>query len=145
MTKRYYIIIALMIISGFSLTVSIAQQSWKENEQLILNLETAPLKVKLSYNQEYIRVENHSDKSVRGYKLGCVIRNDEKVIVKSAFDVRNVELKPVDEQTNSMYSHSFGIEQSGLMQCNQTKTKLAAIEVIFSDDTIWKIDESLGK
>ena len=116
------------------------QRSEKRRPE-VFNPETAPLKVKLSPGRRYTRVENHSEKSVKGYQLGCVVKENAKITVKFAFDVRHVELKPLDLPGGSMYSESYGTEQSGLWQCRQTSTKLAVIEVLFADGTIWKITE----
>ena len=141
MTKRYYSIVALVIIAWISPNLCQTQDSWKEDNKLTLNLDNAPMRIRFSYDQDYIRVENRSSKAVKSYRLGCAVREEEKVSAKCAFDVHYIELKPL-ELPDGLSFEAFGTEQSGLAYCQQTSTKLTVVEVLFSDDSVWKIEES---
>jgi hypothetical protein len=132
---------AILITLIFLTAATALVESKQKTAPLILNPDGAPLNLRLSSTRLYIRVQNHSDKDIKWYKLGCVIKDEGKVKNRCAFETRHTELKAKDNSKGLIYGHSFGVELSGSEFCKQSSASLAVVEVGFTDKSLWKNDD----
>jgi len=140
MIKKVYPVFTCSIMCLLSIIGTSYQQGQEATPQ-IFNAQSSPLKIGLTPNKEYIRIENDSDKTVTGYRLGCVVNENEEIKDKCVFEFKHANIKPIDQVKDLVFASVFGVEQSGLYYCKQTSTMLTAIEVNFDDGSSWKLED----
>jgi hypothetical protein len=108
--------------------------SWgrQEDKKLLMNLPSSPLTLNLSESKRDLLLGNGSNKRVVKYRLGEVAQKKDKLVV-----VHRSEPITIDLSANETLINPSEVEQE-LKFSLRKKTKLAVVEVTFSDGTVWQ-------
>jgi len=88
----------------------------------------------------YYTLENHSDKRIIRYRLGCVVEADGKFKVVSRKKAQVTDLAPADASKNSVPFVYISLRRiKGT--CVSKEAKAAIVEVTFSDGSVWNIQQ----
>jgi hypothetical protein len=108
----------------------------------------APIRLRLTSADKNIEVVNHSDQRVDALSFGCVSESPNgKVLVKSRvesienFDLKHIDLPPADTKKSIFSFFSFPATEKSVRECTNLGQRLAIVEVVFENGSIWKISE----
>lgn len=91
----------------------------------------------------YYTLENHSDKRIVRYRLGCAIEENGWVKISSKKKEEVTDLPPADLSKNNFpftYLDVSQIEE----RCVSKAAKIAVVGITFADGTIWKLEEQIA-
>jgi tetratricopeptide (TPR) repeat protein len=107
----------------------------------VLEQPTSPVRITLSANGEDYNVDNHSVHRVSGYQLGCAVEEAGKIRIKRRARPKQVDLLPLNKNQSRKYGKSYTVyADSDFYPCVERKTKIAVLEVRFSDGSKWRIN-----
>jgi len=131
--------IIFALISGM-ITLAVFQVDVRSQEQLWLNLPTSPLRIERSPNGRFLTLSNYSSKKAIKYRLGCVVKTDDRIKIIGKKKVYLITLEPIDAVTNQVSFIPFDVAENDINRCSNRDARLAVIEVSFADDSTWKIN-----
>ncbi len=115
---------------------------------VIYDSAKAPIRLRLTSGDKNIEVVNHSALRVEALSFGCVSElPDGKVLVKTRiesienFDLKHIDLPPADQKKSIFSFFSFPLTDPSVRECKNLGLSLAIVEVVFTDNSIWKISE----
>ncbi len=138
-TKRLRnILLILTILAGMPTSTEaklIAQVSsdLSSPEQLWVTLPSSPLEVRFSPSKRDIALLNRSSDTVARYSIGCVTQRETKTRV-----VRKMRFIDANLETGRVLINSLTLYANDAAQCRSKKGRLAVVEVVFMDESIWK-------
>ncbi len=144
MKSIYAATLLLPLISGFiifGITPSLArttQADEKLTRKWVFDQPASPLRITISSNEESYSLDNYSRQRVTAYRLGCVAEGGGVLRFRRKARIRRVDIPPSDEGQDRRYGKARTIyADPDLYPCIQEKTKLAVLEVRFSNGSRW--------
>jgi hypothetical protein len=108
-------------------------------EKLILKQPDSPLKVTVDEDNSTYSIQNNTEKKVNGFRLGCVLEDKGDIDITHNGLFLMKDIPAMDVSQNLVYARSLTIAQDeSFSPCIKSKSKLAVLEVLFSDKTSWK-------
>ena len=99
-----------------------------------LTVPSSPLEIRLSPSNRDVELVNRSSGKVIRYRLGCVIQeaNKARVVRKMPFVDANLDSGKVLINASTVYADD-------LEQCSRKKSRVSVVEVVFLDDSTWRV------
>jgi len=116
----------------------VQQADLHKDDTFWVNLPSCPLRISLSANNRFLTLDNHSDKQVLRYRLGCVVEEQGKYRVLRKMKVERTNLVPVDPANDKISFESLDPHKEFSKMCKKGAGRLAVIEVGFIDGSTWK-------
>lgn len=141
MRRHSYGAVLLLLVAGVMLSISQAHQTDKAiSEEWWINLPSSPLRIARTPNGRLMTLSNHSSNRITQYQLGCVIKESDKVKVVCKMNRQKTDLLPADSVKGEVYFESLDSREKHKERCDKKNAKLAVVEVIFADGSVWKVD-----
>lgn len=138
MAKYYFAALSIGFILFLTPVLVFSCQENEVTKKWVLNQPASPLKVTISDDGEDYSIKNYSSKHVRGYRLGCVVEEGNKIKIKRKASSRKVDIAALDASQSRVFGKAYTVyADKDFYPCVQTKTKLAVLEVAFSDGSSW--------
>lgn len=92
----------------------------------------------------YPTLENHSDKGVIRYRLGCVLEENGQLKIPAKRKEEVTDLPPANISKTSIPFTALSLREIK-KECSAKKAKIAVVDITFADGTTWKLeDDSRG-
>ena len=102
-------------------------------EEFWLTVPSSPLDARFSPSKRDIELLNRSSGKVIRYRLGCVMQETNKARV-----VQRMPFIDVDLEGGKVLINSANRYDDDLVRCGKKKSRLAVVEVLFEDNSVWK-------
>jgi hypothetical protein len=139
--SRSYVLLACMLCAVGLLSTTVTSQVVTSSckDDFILNRATFPARIGYMPLGAYYTLENHSDKRIIHYRLGCVVEESRALKVVYRDKEQIIDLPSADPSTKSVPFVYIGLRQlKG--KCLSKGAKAAIVEITFSDGSVWKIN-----
>ena len=113
------------------------EEGVKAIESKLLDVPSAPYKLKASYNGRGYEFCNTSNARVVKFRLGCAKRKNGELKILSERKLKETDLTPSGEK--GMSCKFWGSNHGFFPGEDCEKGKLAVIEVVFADGGVWKL------
>lgn len=123
----------LLTIVAVVSSTSWAKPSSQLSEEIWLTVPASPLETRFSPSKRDIQLLNRSSGKVTRYRLGCVIQEANKARV-----VQRMPFIDADLEGGKVLINSATLYDDELEQCSKKKSRLAVVEVLFLDNSVWK-------
>lgn len=98
-----------------------------------VNTESSPLVFEIHGSRRILHLFNNGSKTIKSYRLGCVLEERGKLRVLHRMAVVKRDLAPNQGLLNSVY-----VYDEDRSRCDRKRAKLSVVEVVFSDGSRWK-------
>ena len=110
------------------------RQSGKQGgEDWWINLPSSPLVFEANVSGRMLNLFNQGSKSIKRYRLGCVVEENGKLKISHKMAVAKTNLAPNKGLLNMTYVYA-----DDKSRCERDRAKLSVIEVTFSGGSQWK-------
>jgi hypothetical protein len=99
-----------------------------------LTVPSSPLEIRFSPSNRDVELVNRSSGKVIRFRLGCVIQETNKVRV-----VRKMPFVDANLDSGKVLLNSSTVYADDLEQCSKKKSRVSVVEVVFLDDSIWRV------
>ncbi len=135
---KVVLLISILVISP---TLLVGQSSREEGvkaiESKLLDVPSAPHKLKASYNGRGYEFCNASDARVVKFRLGCAEKKNSELKILSERKLEEADLPPAEGKSLSC---RFWGSNHGLFPGEACEEgKLAVVEVVLADGAVWKL------
>lgn len=141
----HVIVWGLLFLNGSVLAqTTVAPQVVKVNEKIFVTEVKTPVRIGYFPVGAYFTIENHSNKRIVLYRLGCVAVRNEKYNVLKEQRGQAADLPPVNEETSSVRFAFIRIAKLK-RECVAKRSRVGITEVTFQDNTSWRIDRDFHR
>jgi hypothetical protein len=141
--KRLVLITGLLAIGSIDTTTEAQHPGSSPDSQWLISLPASPVKISLAKRGEHIAVESRSIGNITRVKFGCVAEEQNTFNVVEELTEKSINLPAginIGPGTIDPTITFFPIAEfrSGKARCESTGTKMAAVDVGFDDNSVWR-------
>ena len=140
----------LLGITAVAFTTEVSSQDYPEptakqisstcREDIFPDRTNSPARIGYMPLGAYCTLENHSDKRIVRYRLGCAIEENGRVKILNKKKEKAIDLPPADPSKSAFPFTYLSIRQ--IKKCCTSKgAKIAIVEVTFADGSSWRPEE----
>jgi hypothetical protein len=126
-------VMVVALLSPLRITGQNQQTSQVGPSDWWINIPSSPLIIETNVSGRMLNLFNHSSKSIKRYRLGCIVETGGKLKIVHKKTTVKTNLAPNQGLLNSIYVYS-----QDRLQCRSKHAKLSVIEVKFLDGSEWK-------